>query len=1317
MHRLNRGWLLGAWFVVGCVEQQEPRPAATFELSGVSTPIIAGTPQSLTVTVRDASGAIATGYRGTAAFQSNDPAGVVPAPYAFKAADAGQHTFPGLVVLKTAGARTISAADTAQPSLRGSLVATVQAAEPSELRLSGLDPQLVAGQSATTTTALFDPFGNPATGYRGTVRFTSTDSRATLPAEYRFTESDAGAHTFTAGVLLRTMGVQTVTVTGEATLALKHAAQTVAVVSQAAPTGSQTVTVLPAAASTIVLSGLSASVPAATASSVTLTVRDPFGNTATGYRGTVHFTCTDPASTLPADHAFTAADAGVANFPASIILRTAATQVITVTDVATSSISGSASVIVNPAAATSIVLSAAPSVTAGAPTSMTVTAFDSSGNVATSYRGTVAFTSGDSQATVPPPYTFAAGDAGIHTFSSGFVLRTAGAQTVTATDLANLISSAHVTVIAAPATRLSVSGFPATTAGVQGSFTVRALDAFGNVDTSYAGTVRFSSTDPQATLPPDSTLASGTSTLTATLRTAGTQSITATDAARSTITGAQTGISVGPAGAVRLAVGGFPGSITAGTAAAVQVTAFDAFGNTATGYTGAVHVTSTDPQAVLPADSVLSQGTRSFTVTLRSGGTQSIAAADTVNAGISGSQTGIAVSAAPASVLALHGFPDAVTAGVVGTVSVFARDAFGNLDTGFGGLVHLSSTDAKATLPADAPLTAGAGSFQVTLATAGTQAISAASGRISGSQSGILVSAAGAARLDVTGIPDPVVAGVPSDFTVTAHDGFGNVAVGYLGTVHFSSTDALATLPPDTTFTARDRGQRPFPGGVTFRTAGTQAVIATDTGSPSFPQIDMAASVLQYHRSRTRDGLFVDAAFTRAAAGTVLLDTAFNAPVTGQMYAQPLYVAQPGGTDLVISATNRNEVTAFAARTGAIVWRRTAADIQNPVPRTSMPCGNIDPVGIIGTPIVDAASRTVFFDAMTTPDGGTTKKHLIYGLSIDDGSLRPAWPIDVGATASFNGTTFNAPDQNQRGALSLVGGVLYVPYGGHFGDCGNYHGWLVGVPILNPSPSAVMAWATAAGGGAIWAPNGTSSDGASIFAATGNTFGVTTWGGGESVLRFSQGPAFSGLDTDRFTAFDWQVLDQFDVDMGSSGPLLVDLPGNQLAVQMGKNGKVYLLDRNNLGGVSNGLFSQKVSSGLIMNGPAAVHDAAGTTVSLSMRFGFTMGCAGDRNLAALRVYPGSPPAFGLAWCGTVPGDGPSPIVTTTDGSSNAIVWVVGTQGDNRLHGYDADTGAVLYAGGGPADQMGVVQHFNTPLVARGWLYVGGDGKVYGFHPR
>ena len=193
---------------------------------------------------------------------------------------------------------------------------------------------------------------------------------------------------------------------------------------------------------------------------------------------------------------------------------------------------------------------------------------------------------------------------------------------------------------------LSVAGIPVvSTAGKSASFTVTALSPNGATDTGYVGTVKFSSSDPQAVLPASYTFQStdhGTHTFTVTLKTAGAQSVTATDTAKSAIVGSDENLIVQGTTAGTLKVTGFPTTDMAGTAQSFTVTAYDQYGNVATGYTGTVHFTSSDKQAVLPANTTIvagEEGTATFTATLETAGTQSITATNTSNGGITGSET------------------------------------------------------------------------------------------------------------------------------------------------------------------------------------------------------------------------------------------------------------------------------------------------------------------------------------------------------------------------------------------------------------------------------------------------------------------------------------------------------------------------------------------------------------------------------------------------------------------------------------------------------------------------------------------------------
>ena len=298
---------------------------------------------------------------------------------------------------------------------------------------------------------------------------------------------------------------------------------------------------------------------------------------------------------------------------------------------------------------------------------------------------------------------------------------------------------------------------------------------------------------------------------------------------------------VTPGAASTLTVAGFPSPITAGNVSMVQVTAYDRFGNVATGYRGTVNFTSSDGQAMLPANYTFQpadQGVQTFRVTLETAGTRSITAADTMTPTITGTQSGIVVNPAAASVLRVGGYPSPVTAGTTQFVTVTAQDAYGNTATGYTGMVTFSSSDGQASLPADytfQPADNGSKSFPAALATAGPQSLTAtdtALPTLSGTQAGIVVTPAAPDHFLVTTSVGSTVAGTPFDVTVTVQDQFNNTVTGYTGTVHFSSGDPFgASLPADYIFQPADQGTATFPGGATLYTAGTWDVTATDTAT------------------------------------------------------------------------------------------------------------------------------------------------------------------------------------------------------------------------------------------------------------------------------------------------------------------------------------------------------------------------------------------------------------------------------------------------------------------------------------------------------
>ena len=241
---------------------------------------------------------------------------------------------------------------------------------------------------------------------------------------------------------------------------------------------------------------------------------------------------------------------------------------------------------------------------------------------------------------------------------------------------------------------------------------------------------------------------------------------------------------------------------------------------------------------------------------------------------------------------------------------------------------------------------------------------------------------------------------------------------------------------------------------------------------------------------------------------------------------------------------------------------------------------------------MDLASRSLFFDAEVTGSG-----HQIFSLNVDTGATNAGWPVTVStAVPGFDSDR----SQSERAALGIAGNIVYVPYGGRFGDCGSYRGRLVGVQMSNPA--SVMNWATISTRAGVWGPGGVASDGTNTFVTTGNGSGGVNWSGSEAVIRLQPGPVFSGSTTDYWAPTNWATLDSGDTDLGGSGPILVDVPGatpSALVVALGKDGNAYLLNRSNLGGVSAPVAQSNVDSGTIIQAAATYRTATGHVCGFS----------------------------------------------------------------------------------------------------------------------
>jgi hypothetical protein len=430
-----------------------------------------------------------------------------------------------------ASAKRFASKDNPTPANRPTLTIdyTASTSSASTLALSGFPSSITAGVQGMETVTAKDASGNTATDYRGTVHFTSSDLQAGLPANYAFTAADAGVHAFP--VTLKTAGTQSITATDTATSSI---------------TGSQSgITVTPAAVDHLNVN-IPLSATAGTPFDVVVKAQDLYNNTVSSYTGAVTFTSSDSGASLPANYTFTTSDNGMHTFSNGASLIHAGSQTITATDTATSSITGTGTSTINPAAADHLNVSTPSSATAGAPFDVMVTAKDFYNNTATSYTGTVTFTSSDSGATLPANYPFNASDNGVHVFSSGATLIRAGSQTITATDTTTtaIAGTSTVAVSSAALNHFSITSGGTVAAGVPFDLIVTAQDQYGNTVTGYTGTVTFTTSDPDpgVSLPPDYTFTStdnGTHTFSggATLYTMGNQTITVTDTSDNTIFG------------------------------------------------------------------------------------------------------------------------------------------------------------------------------------------------------------------------------------------------------------------------------------------------------------------------------------------------------------------------------------------------------------------------------------------------------------------------------------------------------------------------------------------------------------------------------------------------------------------------------------------------------------------------------------------------------------------------------------------------------------------------------------------------------------
>jgi hypothetical protein len=363
--------------------------------------------------------------------------------------------------------------------------------------ISGFPSPTTAGVPGTFTVTVQDASGNTVSGYLGTIHFTSSDSLASLPADYTFTAADNGVHTFSA--VFETAGSQSLTATDTV----------------GGFTGTQAgIAVIPAAADHLLVTPSVSATVAGAPFDITVTVQDAYNNTVSDYTGTVMFSSADPyGASLPSAYSFSPADGGVHTFLGAVTLYTAGTWAVTALDTTNPALTGTVLIAVTPASADHFSLtSSVNTAVAGTPFDMTVTAQDAYNNTVTNYAGTVTFSSPDPySATLPAAYTFSAADGGVRTFPGSATLYTVGVWDLTVTDSANtaLTGKTDVLITPAAASHFVILAPSRVTAGIPFGIIMEAMDPYGNVDTNYvtdpSGVVHLSTADPdsQVVLPGD----------------------------------------------------------------------------------------------------------------------------------------------------------------------------------------------------------------------------------------------------------------------------------------------------------------------------------------------------------------------------------------------------------------------------------------------------------------------------------------------------------------------------------------------------------------------------------------------------------------------------------------------------------------------------------------------------------------------------------------------------------------------------------------------------------------------------------------------
>jgi hypothetical protein len=473
-------------------------------------------------------------------------------------------------------------------------------------------------------------------------------------------------------------------------------------------------------------------------------------------------------------------------------------------------------------------------------------------------------------------------------------------------------------------------------------------------------------------------------------------------------------------------------------------------------------------------------------------------------------------------------------------------------------------------------------------------------------------------------------------------------------------------------------------------------------------------SVTQRGGDSARTAHWVNAALTTANVSKMALDANFKATFTGEMTAVPLFLAgATPGKGMFFAVTTQNDVYALDETTGATLWTTNIG-----AARTGGPGPGIKNRGIVSTPVIDPTTRVIYVAAAMAAG-----RHEIHALSIDDngtgvmGAEVRGWPVDV-SKVTAGGVSFNFTDQNQRSALSLVNGILYVAFGGYYGDGGSYHGWVVSVQTSDPTQ--VAGWATLGAQEGIWAAGGLASDGNGVFAITGNGSASTRDNtDSEEVIRITGMSVPNRDDANLFYPDIWSSgMNNGDKDFGSCSPTVFSVPDStpgKLLVAPAKPGHVYFLDDAKLGGASGQLVDLVVAATnkeSVYTAPSAYQSGSDAWLAISTQLGSVCpGVVSDGNLMGIHMQPGNPPTPEIKWCATMNSTDDevrrrSPISTNSnDAGADPVIWFM--SGSN-LVAFKGDTGDPIPFTSGTCDG---VHRFTSPISANGRIIVGGDGHL------